>query len=166
MYVCVCVLKEVECQSLPFSLADKYLPATLAAKNGSVCTHGRRISQERMSSTESKPEYLVDEDETLYIKVGEGRICRACEKCRQARANCVCRADEETRYQERMKRQQEFLATLPRKMTKEEILANEYTSHDAKKLFQGEEAMQWIGAVVSQKKDGSWALAYRRLKAM
>jgi len=45
MCVCVCVLKEVECQSLPFSLADTYLSATLAAKNGSVCVYGNRISQ-------------------------------------------------------------------------------------------------------------------------
>ena len=113
-----------------------------------------------------EPEYLVDEDETLYIKVGEGKICRACVKCRQARANCVCRAEEAKRQDERMKKQAEFLATLPRKMTKEEILTNEYTRHEAKKLFQGEEAVQWVGAVVSQKKDGSWSLAYRRLKAM
>ena len=84
-------------------------------------------TQTTMASTQTDAElFYNEENDCYYIRVGEGRIARACGVCKHRQTECLCYAESRRKYEERMaekqRRQREFRATLPRTFTYEEAV--------------------------------------------
>lgn len=104
---------------------------------------------------------LEDNDYELFVKIGDGLIARACKECRHPQKECLCYIKRSEEHTARLAEKVKFIATLPRKMTKEEIYANPHTHSEARGLF--EFGGEWEGAVVMKKKDNPYSIAFRRI---
>lgn len=69
--------------------------------------------------------YYDEDQDSYYIRVGEGRIARACGECRHRMTECLCRKAREEEYERRRaemtQKRAEFVATLPRKVPVAEV---------------------------------------------
>jgi hypothetical protein len=101
----------------------------------------------------------------LFIRIGDGLLTMACEDCRRPTADCLCLKKVRAEQEEQTKRKQEFIASLPRKMTKTEIEENEHTRCSARGLFgTGDSDYGWAGAWVRKDKTNPYSFTFSRYK--
>ena len=99
----------------------------------------------------------------LFVKIGDGLLSQACEECRRPNADCLCREARRKEMAEEEEQRKQFFATLPRKMTKEEIYANQFTRSEARHLFEFKRP-DAAGATVNRHSDGTNNLRFRCYK--
>ena len=128
-------------------------------ENGKKIVDARRLNGEK--KTPAYEFFRIEGWGNLFVKIGDGLLTMACKDCRRPTADCMCLEESRKRHEAALAKD-EFIASLPRKMTEAQIRENEHTKHYARGLFDFERG--WAGAWVRKDKNNAHALTFTRYK--